>query len=493
MSERRSRSPDRRSRSPDRRSRSPLLRSPSPLYENKFGFGLEMEFNTITWYAETKIPKWVKKKFKNFVDGGAIYKKDKLQITTEKSQQGDGFDIEAQMGVFNTFSLEDFNTSCEDLKVLLGDQKDKKGKAQLTLSFHISKYPSIFLFYYKGEPFYKKLYDVLKEKTKDLGDTVFGFILYTSYYFVKLQTYRTPSLHLQLLQEQSKNITIKIDELVKTQRESRTLERQKNISLLGQQRFTLSTQIKDFEKRINDQSIFKAYFPLKPRTNIHELFLELSKDEQTKIKEFNFNILTGFDESIIWDMTPMKLFDSLRETPANKIAGMELPLNEIFEFCKRKKKQDLWDQSLEVSGETFYSANFVNVGPDGFIAIEFRDFKKVTKLAGYMGDYKDGLTIDEFQDRVGVIVDNFLTPFFIVKKSAFKYRKSLKKIPKKSKSKKSKSKKSKSKKSKSKKSKSKKSKSKKSKSKKSKSKKSKTKERNKTCNRGSKSGQKTKR
>ena len=281
----------------------------------------------------------------------------------------------------------------------------------------------------------------------------------TSYYFVILQRYRTPSLRLQLLQEQSKNITIKIDELVKTPRESRTPEMQKNISLLGQQRITLSTQIKDFEKIINAQSIFKAYFPLKPRTNIYELFLELSKGEQSKIMTFDFNILTGFDESIIWDMTPMQLFTSLSETPANKIGGMVgLHLNEIFEFCKRKKKQAPWDQSVEEGGKTYYSTNFVNVGPDGFIAIEFRDFKKVANLAGYTGDFKDDLTIDEFKERVGAIVDNFLTPFFSVKKSAFKYKKSLKKIPLKSKSKKSK-----------------------------------TKERNKTCNRGSKSGQKTKR
>ena len=174
--------------------------------------------------------------------------------------------------------------------------------------------------------------------------------------------------------------------------------------------------------------------------------------------DFDFNILIRFDESIIWDMTPMQLFTSLSKTPANKIGGVPLPLNEIFEFCKRKKTLYPWDQSVEEGGKTYYSTNFVNVGPKGFIAIEFRDFKTVAKLAGYTGDFKDNLTIDEFKERVGAIVDNFLTPFFSVKKSAFKYKKSLKKIPLKSKSKKSK-----------------------------------TKERNKTCNRGSKSGQKTKR
>ena len=257
--------------------------------------------------------------------------------------------------------------------------------------------------------------------------------------------------------------------LVEKRKVSWTSEMQQNINLLGLKRTTLIKQIKYFKTSIGDdssldvlpvirQSIFKSTFPLKPRTNIYELFLELSKDEQSKIMAFDFNILTGFDESIIWDITPLQLFYSLKETPANKIAGIVLPLNEIFEFCKEKKRLDLWDQSVEEGGKTYYSKNFVNLGQNGFIAIEFRDFKKVAKLAGYKDNYKDGLTIDEFQDRVGAIVDNFLKPFFSVKKSAFKYRKSLKKIPMKSKSKKSK-----------------------------------TKERNKTCNRGSKSGQKIKR
>jgi hypothetical protein len=342
----------------------------------------------------------------------------------------------------------------------------------MTLSFHISKYPSIFSFYYQDIPFYKELYDGLKKETKYLGDTVFGFILYTSYYFIKLQAYRKPSLivkNLLLLQKQLENITKEINMLVEKQKVSWTSEMQQNISLLGLKRTTLIKQIKDFKTSIGDdsnldvlpvirQSIFKSNFSLKPRTNIYELFLELSKDEQSKIMAFNFNMLTDFDESIIWDMTPMQLFYSLRETPANKIAGMVLPLNEIFEFCKEKKRLDLWDQSVEEGGKTYYSKNFVNLGQSGFIAIEFRDFKKVAKLAGYKDNYKDGLTIDEFQDRVGVIVDNFLTPFFSVKKSALKYKKSLKKIPMKSKSKKSK-----------------------------------TKERNKICKRGSKSGQKIKR
>ena len=444
---------DRRPRSPDRRSRSPYRRPRSPLYENKFGFGLEIEFNTITWYAETKIPEWVRKKFKDFVDGGAIYKEDKLQITTEKSQQVDGFDIEAQMGVFNTFSLEDFNTSCEDLKVLLGDQNDKKGKAQLTLSFHISKYPSIFLFYYRDGQ-YKSLYDGLKENTKKLGDTVFGFILYASYYFIKLQKYKRPSLivkQILSLQIEFQIIQKEINELVAEQNKNRTQERQPFITRLGQKQQILITHIKNLKKSIQDraglfespqihQSIFKAMFDLKPRTNIYDLFLELSQDEQAKIMGFNFNILIDFDKDIIWDMTPMQLFVSLNVTPANKIGGMELPLNEIFEFCKKKKRLDLWDQSVKEGGKTYYSNNIVDVGPKGFIAIEFRDFRKVAKLSGYAGDYKDDLTIDEFKERVGAIVANFLTPFFSVKKSAFKYRKSLKKIPLKSKSKKSKTK-----------------------------------------------------
>ena len=469
MSNHRSRS---RSRSPSRhRSPSPPLRSPRPL-EEPYGVGFELEFTSITWDHSTIIPKWVKKKFRHFEDGGVIYKKDNLQITTEKSQQGDGFNIEAQMGVFYTFCLDDFNTSCENLKELLGDQKDENGKAQLTLSFHISKYPFIFLFYYQDIKFYKNLYDVLKEKTKDLGDNVFGFILYTSYYFIKLQEYKRPSLivkQILSLQIKLKKITTHLDELVAEQQKSRTQERQQSITSLGQEQQMLIKHIKNLKESIQDktylfelplirQSIFKAYFPLKPRTNIYDLFLELSKDEQAKIMGFNFDILIDLDESIIWDMTPMKLFASLSATPANKIGGIELPLNEIFEFCKKRLKPKPWDQLVEEGGKKYYSTNFVNVGPKGFIAIEFRDFKKVAKLSGYADDYKDGLTIDEFQDRVGAIVDNFLIPFFRAQKSAFKYRKSLKKIPMKSKSKKSK-----------------------------------TKERNKTCNRGSKSGQKTKR
>jgi hypothetical protein len=452
------------------------------IIDEPFGVGFEAEFNSIHLCSTsdyTQSPDWLQKKYKQFVNGGAIYTFKQLTLTTEESKTENCFDIEAQIGVFRELSLPGFKESCQSLKLLLDTirpitSKDSNSicKVQMTLSFHISKYPSIFSFYYQDIPFYKELYDGLKKETKYLGDTVFGFILYTSYYFIKLQAYRKPSLivkNLLLLQKQLENITKEINMLVEKQKVSWTSEMQQNISLLGLKRTTLIKQIKDFKTSIGDdsnldvlpvirQSIFKSNFPLKPRTNIYELFLELSKDEQSKIMEFNFNMLTDFDESIIWDMTPMQLFYSLRETPANKIAGMVLPLNEIFEFCKEKKRLDLWDQSVEEGGKTYYSKNFVNLGQNGFIAIEFRDFKKVAKLAGYKDNYKDGLTIDEFQDRVGVTVDNFLTPFFSVKKSALKYKKSLKKIPMKSKSKKSK-----------------------------------TKERNKICKRGSKSGQKIKR
>ena len=450
--------------------------------DEPFGVGFEAEFNSIRLCSTsdyTKSPAWLVLNYENFKNGGAIYTLKDLTLTTEKSKKENCFDIEAQIGVFKNLSLPGFNESCQYLKTLLdsitpitGKDSNAVCKAQMTLSFHISKYPSIFSFYHI-DPYYKGLYDGLKEKTKDLGDTVFGFILYTSYYFVILQRFRTPSLivkQMRSLQKQLENINKEIDMLVEKQKVSWTSEMQQNISLLGLKRTTLTKHIKNLKESIGDdsnldvlpvisQSIFKASFPLKPRTNIYELFLELSKGEQYKIMTFDFDILTGFDKSIIWDMTPMQLFTSLSKTPANKIGGIEeLPLNEIFDFCKRKKKQALWDQLEEKGGKPYYSTNFVNVGPKGFIAIEFRDFKTVAKLAGYTGDFKDGLTIDEFQDRVGAIVDNFLIPFFRAQKSAFKYRKSLKKIPMKSKSKKSK-----------------------------------TKERNKTCNRGSKSGQKTKR
>jgi len=436
------------------------------ILDEPFGVGFETEFNAIKLCLTsdyTQSPKWLDFNYKNFENGGAIYTFKDLTLTTEESKTENCFDIEAQIGVFKNLSLPGFNESCQHLKSLLdsitpitGKDSNAVCKAQMTLSFHISKYPSIFSFYHRDGQYYKSLYDYLKENTKKLGDTVFGFILYASYYFIKLQKYKRPSLIVKQilpLQIEFHKIHTHLGELVAEQNKSRTQERQQFITGLGEKQQMLRTQITDLKKSIQDrtdlfdspqpqirQSIFKAMFDLKPRTNIYDLFLELSQDEQAKIMGFNFNILIDFDKDIIWDMTPMQLVASLNVTPANKIGGMELPLNEIFEFCKKKKRLDLWDQSVKEGGKTYYSKNLVDVGPKGFIAIEFRDFRKVAKLSGYAGDYKDDLTIDEFKERVGAIVANFLTPFFSVKKSAFKYRKSLKKIPLKSKSKKSKTK-----------------------------------------------------
>lgn len=434
------------------------------ILDEPFGVGFETEFNAIKLCLTsdyTQSPKWLDFNYENFENGGAIYRLEDLTLTTEKSKTENCFDIEAQIGVFKNLSLRGFNESCQHLKSLLdsitpitGKDSNAVCKAQMTLSFHISKYPSIFSFYHRDGQYYKSLYDGLKENTKELGDTVFGFILYASYYFIKLQKYKRPSLivkQILLLQKKYQTILAHIAELVAKQKKSHTRERQQFITGFGKEQQMLRTQIIELKKSIQDtaglfespqihQSIFKAMFDLKPRTNIYDLFLELSQDEQVKIMGFNFNILIDFDKDIIWDMTPMQLFASLNVTPANKIGGMELPLNEIFEFCKKKRKLDLWDQSVKEGGKTYYSNNIVNIGPNGFIAIEFRDFRKVAKLSGYAGDYKDDLTIDEFKERVGAIVANFLTPFFSVKNSAFKYRKSLKKIPLKSKSKKSKTK-----------------------------------------------------
>ena len=434
------------------------------ILDEPFGVGFETEFNAIKLCLTSdyrQSPDWLYDlNYENFKNGGAIYTFRDLTLTTEESKTENCFDIEAQIGVFKNLSLPGFNESCQHLKSLLdsitpitGKDSNAVCKAQMTLSFHISKYPSIFSFYYRDGQ-YKSLYDGLKENTKELGDTVFGFILYASYYFIKLQKYKRPSLivkQILSLQIEFHKIDTHLGELVAEQKKSRTRERQQFITELGQKQQMLITHIKNLKKSIQDkaglfespqihQSIFKAMFDLKPRTNMYDLFLELSQDEQAKIMGFNFNILIDFDKDIIWDMTPMELVASLNVTPANKIGGMELPLNEIFEFCKKKKRLDLWDQLVKEGGKTYYSKNLVDVGPKGFIAIEFRDFRKVAKLSDYAGDYKDDLTIDEFKERVGSIVANFLTPFFSVKKSAFKYRKSLKKIPLKSKSKKSKTK-----------------------------------------------------
>lgn len=362
------RKPDRssRSRSPVRkpvrvrssRSRSPVRipvrvrtrsrsRSPVPNH-TQFGLGLEIEFNTINLCANSHMPEWMIKT-SGFVDGDAIYKKDKLQITTEKSQtKAECFDIEAQIGVFNSFDLDGFNTSCDKLKGCLNDltekKCDEKGKPQLTLSFHISKYPAIFLFYFKDHPYYKQLYDVVKQMTDD--PTIFGFVLYTSYYFIRIQYY------IQLYDEEIKRIKNDVERLEndvdditsKIETEMKKPKSDRNTIGLTAKKFELLGIIRSIKELNADNfrrakvSIFKAYLDLKPRTNIYDVFSSFSEPLQTKIKdEINFNFIKGLAPSTLYfkDKTkselapenwwtiddPQILFNTLNITPANKIGG----------------------------------------------------------------------------------------------------------------------------------------------------------------------------
>ena len=254
------------------------------IIDEPFGVGFEAEFNSIHLCSTsdyTKSPEWLELNYENFENGGAIYTFKDLTLTTEESKTENCFDIEAQIGVFKNLSLPGFNESCQHLKTLLdsitpitGKDSNAVCKAQMTLSFHISKYPSIFSFYHIDAPYYKGLYDGLKENTKELGDTVFGFILYASYYFIKLQKFKMPSLivkQMRSLQIEVKKIATDLDELVAEQKKSRTQERQQSITSLGQEKQMLIKHIKNLKESIQDktdlselpqihQSIFKAYF-----------------------------------------------------------------------------------------------------------------------------------------------------------------------------------------------------------------------------------------
>lgn len=447
----RSRSPVRtRSRSPVRvrtrsHSRSPvrrLVRDPT-----KFGLGLEIEFNTINLCADSYMPDWMIKT-SEFVDGDAIYKKNKLQITTEKSQtKVDCFDIEAQIGVFNSFSVVEFNTSCDELKVLLNSLTQKEcnenGKPQLTLSFHISKYPAIFLFYFKDQPYYKRLYDAVERMTDD--PTIFGFVLYTSYYFIKIQYY------IQLYYEEIKRIKrLENDITRQIDIENKKNKQDKNIKLITEltaKRFKLLGIIRSIDLPADNfhrtkVSIFKAYLDLKPRTSIYDVFSSFSKPLQDKIKkEVDFNFIKELAPSTLnfkdkttselapenwWTIDdPQVIFKKLDKTPANKIGGLDLPLNEVFDFCTAKYKTKPWAQQLIEDGIEYKSTNFVDVGGPEYIAIEFRNFKKLAKLsADDDREVREGMKIEEFKTSVGEIMKNFIKPIFTVSPSLFKNKKS---------------------------------------------------------------------
>lgn len=464
-------------------------RKPVVADKTKCGFGFEVEFNNLTDCNTEEEPN----KYKN---KNVFHKDGKTTFTSDDSKKENCFDWEAQVGVFTDIKLTGFDQECDKISqyitssdvsiknawilfytntqdflqrfekeneeffieketihdVIVSTWKlwqtentfeilDKKlyeildkmldrrnneqdiaivkkqllsfspeyyknlvllGKPQMTLSFHISKYFLTFLLYY------------LRNDTSEEKEYIKLIECVLSSVIDQIYSYSEDLLSVkQLIKE------LKIREalvLLKTNEIKLTEE----LSVLG---FILYTsyyfynlqKYKTLEEKSKKVPHFKALFSIKPRTSILEIYYVLVETTQ-RLKEFNFDFISTL---IPWNFNGMRptsfYMEILSGKEILKIGDFIIPKDAVFEFIG------------------------YDIGGPGYVAVEFRNFRKLVKIFGGNPELEmDTISVEDFRIYSHNIAENFvqyiMTPLALFKKYK-KYKKS-KTVTKKSRSRK---------------------------------------------------------
>ena len=263
------------------------------------------------------------------------------------------------------------------------------GKPQMTLSFHISKYFLTFLLYYLRNNTAEE-----KEYIKLIGCVLSSVI-------DQIYSFSQDLLSVKKLIEE-----LKISEafiLLKTNEIKLTEE----LSVLG---FVLYTsyyfynlqKYKTLEENAKGKKSekvphFKALFSIKPRTSILEIYYVLVETTQ-RLKEFNFDFISTL---IPWNFNGMRptsfYVEILSGKEILKIGDFVIPKDAVFEFIG------------------------YDIGGPGYVAVEFRNFRKLVKIFG--GDPElemDTISVEDFRIYSHNIAENFvqyiMTPITLFKK-----------------------------------------------------------------------------
>lgn len=439
--------------------------------KTKFGIGFEVEFNNLTDCNTEEEPN----KYKN---KKVFHKDGKTTFTSDDSKTENCFDWEAQIGVFDSIKLTGFDQECDkisqyitssdvsiknawilfytntqefflnfeedndeffikektihdviestwklwqtentleilDKKLyeILDEMLDRRnneqdiasvkkqllsfspeyyknlvllGKPQMTLSFHISKYFLTFLLYYLRNNTAEE-----KEYIKLIGCVLSSVI-------DQIYSFSEDLLSVKKLIEE-----LKISEafiLLKTNEIKLTEE----LSVLG---FVLYTsyyfynlqKYKTLEEKSEKVPHFKALFSIKPRTSILEIYYVLVETTQ-RLKEFNFDFISTL---IPWNFNGMRptsfYVEILSGKEILKIGDFVIPKDAVFEFIG------------------------YDIGGPGYVAVEFRNFRKLIKIFGGNPYVEmDTISVEDFRIYSHNIAENFvhyiMTPITLFKK-----------------------------------------------------------------------------